>query len=194
MDDVEEIVHRLDRRPGFKVVSHCEVGLPIFSVIPLITLHEESQIGVLEETVLKCIKNGVNTSSEICSFLGLPIEILAAQIGALLYEGVVRQGLDSDSYFLSPKGVTRLAELATTHVQKEEFRLFIDGLTRQIVPIESADLYGSRQLEAAGVPAIPPSPRSSPKASDISVSEVNKLFSLLAKDERVRRHAIRIEG
>jgi len=194
MDDVEEIVRRLDKRPGFKIVSHCEVGLPVFSVIPLVTLREECQIGVLEETVLRCIRHGVDTSSTISSFLGVPNDVLSAQIGALLYEGVIRQGIDSDSYILSPKGLTRLAELATTNVQKEEFRLFIDGLTRKLIPIEAADLYGSRQLEAAGVPTIAPSPRTSPKASDISVSEINRLFSLLGKDERARRHAVRIEG
>jgi hypothetical protein len=194
MPDVEEVVSRLDRRPGFKVVSFCEVGLPIFSVVPLVTLREQSEIGVLEETVLKCLEANVDTVASLVSFLGVPSEIVSTQIGALLYEQLARHDPATDRYSLTARGLTRLDELATTHVYKDEIRLFIDGLTREIVPIEQVDLYSGRQLDALAIPAVTPSPRFAPRATEISVSQVNRLFTLRAKTENIERHAIKVEA
>lgn len=195
MGEPEEVVRRLDRRPGFKVVSHCEVGLPIFMVSPLVTLRERTSIGVLEETVLKCIDAGVSSADSIAAFLGIPEEIVRTQLGGLLYENLLRPDpKSSDRYGLTARGVTRLAELATTHVHKEDIRLYVDGLTRQIVPLDQADLYSSRQLETQGIAALTPSPRHAPKASEISISDINRLFSLYTDKDRSGQLVLKIEG
>jgi len=194
MPEANEVVARLDRRPGFKVVSFSEVGLPIFAVTPLITLREPSPIGVLEEFVLKCVDAGVDTMASLNLFLGVPTEILSAQIGALLYEQIVRNESGIERYALTAKGVTRLTELSATRVSKEQVRLFVDGLTRALVPIDAAELYSGRQLDALGIPAITPSPRRAPRAAEISVSQVNRLFSIYAKSDESGRHAIKVEA
>lgn len=194
MFENDEVVRRLDCRPGFKVVSFSEVGLPIFAVTPLITLREPSPIGVIEEFVLKSLDAGVCTLASLTSFLGVPSEIIATQIGALLYEQVVRSEPGADKYALTARGLTRLTELNATRVSKEEIRLFIDGLTREIVPIDPVDLYSGRQLDALGIPAITPHPRRAPRSNDISVSQVNRLLSLYAKDEQSGKHAIKVES
>src|SRR5436190_5019998 len=109
MVDIEEVVRRLDKRPGFKVVSYCEVGLPVFLVSPLVTLREQSPVGVLEETFLKCIDVGVQSASAITSFLGIPRDIVLTQIGGLLYEQVIRPDPKRDEHYgLTARGATRL--------------------------------------------------------------------------------------
>jgi len=90
--------------------------------------------------------------------------------------------------------MTRLAELATTRVHKDDIRLYIDGLTRQIVPIDQAELYGGRQLEAQGLAAVTPSPRNPPRANEILVSEVNRLFALYTDKDRTGQQVLKVEG
>jgi hypothetical protein len=195
MPEIEDIVRRVDKRPGFKVASHCEVGLPVFLVSPLVTLREHSPIGVLEETVLKCIDDGDVSVAAMTEFLGIPRDIVLTQIGALMYEQAVREDPKlEENYALSARGVTRLADLATTRVYKDDIRLYVDGLTRQIVPIEQTELYSARQLEAQGLGAILPTPRDAPKVSEITVSDVNRLFAFYTDKDRSGQQVVKVEG
>lgn len=194
MIETEELVRRLDKRPGFKVVSYCDVGLPIFQVTPLITLREPSPIGVIEEFVLKSIDSKVSKPDAISQFLGIPQGIVETQIGSLLYESVVRRDSTTGIYLLTAKGMARLSDLNSTRVVKKEFRLNVDGLTRQIIPIDQSDLYSERQLEAFVIPGMLPVPRKAPRAREISVSDVNRLFASYARNEQQGLQAVKVDA
>lgn len=91
MIDLDEVAKRLDRRDGFRVVAYREVGLPLFRMSCALTLQEISELGAIEEYMLRSISLGVNTVNDVERFLGLPYRVVVAQLGQLVTDELVRQ-------------------------------------------------------------------------------------------------------
>lgn len=195
MPSPDEVVRMADRRPGFNVVSYREIGLPIFYVKPLVTLKEVTEIGPIQEYVLRCLELGIRTTEGITKYLGLSERIVNGQLGDLAYEGLVARVVDqSAAYSLTGKGATVLAEKGRGKIQKEVIPLVVDGITRQVLPKLSEDFYTNKDLEELGISPIPPVPRAPPRYEELEVTEINSALELISPREDLAKKVIQVDA
>ncbi len=191
----ERIVEIADRRPGFRVVTYREIGLPVFSMKPLVTIQEHSEIGPIEEYVLRAVDLGISRSPDIASYLGLPNIIVNHQLGTLAYENLVAQVADTlDIYSLTPSGLTRLKEKGRKIIEKEVLPIVVDGITRQVLPITSDSFYRNRDLDDMGLDPLPPIPRASPKGDELDVGGINHALEMFSLNSKIDKKVIQVDA
>jgi hypothetical protein len=195
MIEPDALARKLDKRESAKVVAYREVGLPMFRLNSLITLQEAGKLGAIEEFVLRSISQNVDTSTDLEVFLGLPHKIIASQLAQVLMDGAITQVASAPPrYQLTRKGKTRIEEAASVRIGKERMSIYVDGITRHAVPVEVRDLWTNAQLEELGVSVVPPVPRKSPRASEVDLADINRMFSALAGDDGVKKRAVRLDA
>jgi hypothetical protein len=195
MIEPEVMARKLDNREGFKVVAYREVGLPVFRLNSLVTLQNAGQVGAIEEFVLRCIYQSLDTSTLIEVFLGLPPKIITHQLAQLLFENAIRQ-IESDPprYQLTRVGSARLEGSSAASITKERLSIYVDGITRRVVPVVSQDLWSNGQLDQLGIAVVPPTPRRSPRASEVDLADINRMIALLAGADGPTRRAVRLDA
>src|SRR6185437_8192551 len=110
MIDLDAVAKKLDRRDGFRVVAHREVGLPVFRLSCVLTLQETTDLGPIEEYMLRSVSQGVDNVQDLERFLGLPYKVVVTQLGQLVFEGVVAQRSGQPiRYSVTTDGMRRLA-------------------------------------------------------------------------------------
>lgn len=120
MSDLESIAQRLDRRDEYRLIAYREVGLPVFRVNCAITFQEASQLGAIEEFMLKSIARGVDSIGELERFLGLPSKVVISQLGQLVFENAVASCTgDPIRYSLTAEGSRRLATAASYALERQ---------------------------------------------------------------------------
>ena len=193
MSDLESIAQRLDRRDGHRLVAYREVGLPVFRVNCAVTFQEASQLGAIEEFMLKSIARGVDSIGDLERFLGLPAKIVISQLGQLAFENAVAsRGGAPVRYTLTAEGSRRLATVASFSLMRQRIPLYVDGITRQLVALEHRDLWTSKQLDPIGVLA--PVERRLPRAADIDLAQVNRVTALMARVGSPTQRAVRLDA
>lgn len=195
MVDLDAIAKRLDRRDGFHVVSYQEVGLPLYRLNCSLTLHETTDLGAIEEFVLRSVSQGVNTVLDLERFLGLPTRIVSQQIGQLMYEGRLFETPEKPGqYQLSSGGVRYLSNATSSQLIKHQMPLYFDGITRKLVSVEPGELWSGAQLSDAGVATVAPSPSRAPKASEIDVGGINRTIAVTASIDQPARRVVRLDA
>ncbi len=195
MIDIEQVAQRLDRREDAKVVAYREIGLPVFRVNSLLTLQEAGSLGAIEEFVLRCLSQAVDSTNDIERFLGLPAKLVASQLGQLSFEGAISQVESSPPrYALTKKGRTRLEEAASARLTKEQMPIYVDGITRGVIAADPQELWTNAQLEQLGISVVPPTPRRPPRASEVDLAGVNRMFALIGGVERPTKRAVRLDA
>lgn len=191
----EKIVESADRRPGFRVVTYREIGLPVFSMKPLVTIQEHSEIGPIEEYVLRSIDLGISRSPDIASYLGLPDKIVNHQLGTLAYENMVAKIVETlDTYSLTPSGLTRLKEKGRKCIEKEVLPIVVDGITRQVLPNTSDSFLRNRDLGDMGLDPLPPIPRAAPRGDELDVAGINHALEMFSLNSRIDKKVIQVEA
>ena len=193
MIDYEDVVRRLDKREGFTVADYREVGLPVFRLSCALTVQEASSLGAIEEYVLRGILAGVNTVEALVRFLGLPPRLVVTQLGQLVYESAVSEKPSEQvTYSLLPEGTHRLATTSNASLTRSRIPLYVDGITRRLVPADPQDLWTSKQLD--GFSLLAPVPRRVPKVADIDLVQVNRVLALMAKANSPASRVVRLDG
>lgn len=195
MGKVEEYVENADHRPGFNIVNYREVALPIFKVQPLITLQAQSSIGPIEEFIYKLLNQNIDNPDEISLFLGLPKKIIDKQLGALVYEGmVVARNNKKNQFSLSKKGIQQYRDLKKTSIVKDVVPFYVDGITREVVPVTSHSLYRNKEIKDLGMAPVPPIPRQTPRGTDLDINQMNHVLDVMSGDRELDKKIIKVDA
>jgi hypothetical protein len=195
MYEDEDIVRRLDRRDGFRVVTYSRVGIPVFRINCAFTIQETSEVGAIEEFTLRSISEGVDKLVDLVKFLGLPLKVVASQLGRLVYEGLLATAAeDEPRYCLTPAGRARMAGANTAVTLRQRMPIYLDGITRKLIELQPQDLWTAEQLEALGVASIAPGSRRAPQSRDIDLAQVNNIVSNAAGQDGPKRRAVRLDA
>lgn len=195
MIDLDAVAKKLDRRDGFRVVAHREVGLPVFRLSCVLTLQETTDLGPIEEYMLRSISQGVDNVQDLERFLGLPYKVVVTQLGQLVFEGVVAQRSGEPiRYSLTTDGARRLAVASLSVLVRERMPLYVDGITRRLVLVDPQDLWTSAQLNPIGISYVTPTPKHIPRATEIDVAEINRILLQMAKSEGANKRVVRLDG
>lgn len=196
METVDELVKRADKRPGYAIVNYREVALPIFRVQPLLTLQVQREIGPIEEFVLRAIRANVGPADEIAYFLGLPVVVVNKQIGDLLYEDVIeRAGGGAERTFqLTVKGRQRIGDIVKSNIERGVFPFYVDGLTRDVIPIDNSKLYANREIQEMGIEPLPPIPRRPPRGDELRLQQINRVLQVRARGDSKGKRVISVDA
>lgn len=213
---IEEIVQRLSRRPGYRLVTYREVGLPFWDVPIQCRLQKRKPLGVLDEFTLRCVEAGLNVSDDVARFLNLPPEVTDAVMGRLVVKGHIiavpvvnrlPETINEDAprfhYVISGSGKIACAELAEITPEEKTLRLAFDGLTRKYARIEESLWWRPRDLREHDILEIPAYPVDPPTVGPDDTSEVSivlrdatetakhDLITVMALDGRRRKFFVR---
>ncbi|MFE9362846.1 phospholipase D-like domain-containing protein [Streptomyces sp. NPDC006978] len=174
---IEETVRRLSKRPGYRLVTYREVGLPHWDVPIRCRLLKNKSLGVLDEFILRCIEAGLAVSDDVAGFLVLPVEVVDAAMGRLVLSGhiIAVAGTSKTQvvrYVLSDRGKRAAKELTDITPEERTLRMAYDGLTRKYVFVEKSMRWRPRDLRDLHILEIPAFPADPPAVSPEDTSAV----------------------
>lgn len=165
MSDIESIIDRHSRRPGYILLSYREVALPFWKVPLRCRVLRRKPIPAIDEFVLRAISTGLRTDVEVASFLGLPGRVVESTMGSLVSAGHLSPiHVETDhsvGFALTQHGRAAVSQLVEEAPEERTLELAFDGLTRQFSMVEESDRWRPRDLQRAGlleIPAFPPDP------------------------------------
>ncbi|MEW2569685.1 phospholipase D-like domain-containing protein [Streptomyces sp. NPDC047070] len=157
----EEIVRRLSKRPGYRLATYREVGLPFWEVPIRCRLLQKKPVSVLDEFILKCIQAELRSSTDVADFLGIPEHVVNSIMGKLINSGCLAAVAKSASeihYVITEHGQKVLTELAEITPEERTLRLAFDGLTRTYTVVDKAMRWRPRDLRQYDILEIPAFP------------------------------------
>lgn len=175
---IEDIVQRLSKRPGYRLVTYREVGLPFWDVPVRCRLLKHKTLGVLDEFTLRCVEAGLNISDDVARFLHLPAEVTDAVMGRLVVKGhiiAVPAGRETATvhYVISESGKKACKDLAEITPEERTLRLAFDGLTRKYGHVEKSMRWRPRDLRQHDILEIPAFPVDPPAVGPDDTSAVS---------------------
>ncbi|XBB66367.1 phospholipase D-like domain-containing protein [Nocardioides sp. WV_118_6] len=165
MSDIEPIIDRHSRRPGYVLLSYREVALPYWKVPLRCRVLRRKPIPAIDEFVLRAISAGLRTDVEVASFLGLSSRVVETTMGSLVSAGHLTptpiEMDDSVGFGLTVRGKAAVSQLIEEVPEERTLELAFDGLTRQFTIVEQSERWRPRDLQKAGlleISAFPPDP------------------------------------
>lgn len=161
----EDVASQLGRRPGYRLLTYREVGLPFWDVPLKCRFLARKDLPAPEEFTLRCVESGLQISREIQDFLGLPPRVVEAVMGSLVVSGYLAPQVDHAGavrYVLTGRGEVALREASQIVPEEKTVRLAYDGLTRKFLYVDRSlrwrpqDLRSNDLLEIPAFPVDPP--------------------------------------
>jgi hypothetical protein len=199
------VVRRFARRPGYRLVTYREVGLPYWNIPVRCRLLARKDLPVIDEFVLKAVDAGLGQSDDIATFLTLPLGVVEAVMAGLvsgrhLIPTRTSTGGDALAYVLSERGGETLRSAGEVRPQEDVISFSFDGLTGQFTHVEPSarwrprDLREHNILEIPAFPADPPSvgPSHTQGVADALREGVDRLSA--RKSAPIRRDLLQVLG
>jgi len=136
---VEDVASRLGRRPGYRLLTYREVGLPFWDVPLKCRFLAKKDLPALEEFTLRCVESGLQVSMDIQGFLGLPPRVVDAVMGSLVVSGYLAPQVDQAGavrYSLTERGQVAVREAVQIVPEEKTVRLAYDGLTHKFLYVD----------------------------------------------------------
>ncbi|MFC9671504.1 phospholipase D-like domain-containing protein [Streptomyces sp. NPDC056949] len=176
---IEDMVQRLSRHAGYRLVTFREVGLPFWDMPIRCQLLERKALGVLDEFTLRCVEAGLKVSDDISRFLNLPVEVTDEVMGRLVVRGhIIAVPVSSGGmhYVVSESGKRACKELAEVTPEERTLRLAYDGLTRKYGHVERSLRWRPRDLRQHDVLEIPAFPADPPAVGPDDTAAISLLL------------------
>ena len=143
---------------------------------------------------------GLRSTARIAALLGLDERTVVASLSELLSADLI-VGLAKDSqrdaaFALTEKGKNTVVDCVPTSPEIRHYPLFYDGLLRRLAPPGPVGGLRGKDLEAMGLQEIPPFPADAPKVTEIELSQLVGVQSMLLGGRDVPRDFLEegIEG
>ncbi len=154
MNDIELIIDRHSRRPGYILLSYREVALPFWNVPLRCRVLSRKPIPAIDEFVLRAISAGLRTDTEVSDFLGLPGRVVESTMGSLVSAGHLSptpvEADESLGFALTLRGKAAVSQLVELVPEERTLELAFDGLSRTFAIVEQSDRWRPRDLQKAG--------------------------------------------
>jgi hypothetical protein len=183
-----EIARRFSKsRPGFKIVSFGEVGLPVHRISLRAQVLERKPVPPMEEIVMLAADAGLCERETIRGLLGLERPLFEGVLAELLRKEHIALGSGEDgmSLELTPAGREVLGvarEIASADMPLD---VHFDSLLRTVVPY-IAGLIDARQMDLVGLSEVPPARPRPPELSDLDVEAVQRAVLEIPRVDAVR--------
>ena len=162
----EDVVRRLGRQPGYRLLTYREVGLPFWDIPVRCRLLAKKPLPALDEFVLKCVDADLRTGDDVSRFLGLPLRVVEVVMGRLVSSGhlVPLPIVETEPvrFTLTERGQRALGESGEVVAEERDLNIAYDGLLREFTLVDLSarwrprDLRDNDILELPAFPADPP--------------------------------------
>jgi hypothetical protein len=185
-----DIAAKHDNRPGYKLVSFSEVGLPFFRVTASALIQTEKSLPPIEEFVMKSIDAGLESISEISGFLGMKSDVIKGAVTNLIQE---TQAFETADGFveLSQKGKEVLANELVSRPSTETIVFDVDGLTRNASWFRGTN-HSPADMKKLGLFEVRAFPARRPEAHELHVENVDRALKLAAGNDLNKKTVLRV--
>lgn len=177
---IDQIVRRLGRQPGLRLLSYREVGLPFWEVPVRCRMLQHTDLPVVTEFVLLCINSDLAQSSEIAAFLGLPERVIEPVMVECLRAGTIVPIMGDGArvmYRVTERGHRILQDQSDVKKIEPTVQLAYDGLLRRFDMVDFADRWRPRDLKNSEVVELKPSPVDPPDVGPDDTAGVRPILT-----------------
>jgi len=195
MIDIEDTVARMNRRDGMSIATYREIGLPVYRLNCVITSQETGEIGAIEEFVLRSVASGVTSLQDLKAFLGLPEQVVIAQLGRSIFDGLL-EGVPGDvpRYRITLEGRERIDVASASKLTRGYLPLYFDATTRSLSPLQKADLHHLEDLDQLGIGCIPPPRAKLPSPDELDLGQVDRIAWIESSAEAIKKRVVRVDS
>ncbi|QWF84962.1 hypothetical protein [Amycolatopsis sp. CA-230715] len=178
---VEETVRRFAVRPGYRLITYREVGLPFWDVPLRCRLLAKKPLPVLGEFILRSVDADLRRSDEIAEYLDLPSAVVESVMGELVTKGhlaaVLSRNEESNVGFtLTARGKQMLRDLAEIAPTEETLWLAFDGLTAEYKIVDRYRRWRPRDIRDQEILEIPAFPADPPQVGPSATAPVARVL------------------
>ena len=183
-----DIARRHGSRPGYHLIDYLEVALPVF-VIPIEAIViARKPLGLVDEFLLRSIKENINTLETLSGFLGLDEIFVKKRLGELITDDLIGyapvQGGPAVAE-VTTKGLEAVKNVMLVQPKRESFVLAIDGITRQPLAVRRDRLLRGMDARAYGIKEIRAFPNdNAPEFEDLAAMDLTQAVTQGGKNEK----------
>lgn len=139
-------------RPGYALAAYKEVGLPISQLTTRVVTLERKQLSPLEEACLKAVSAGLRSPSDICGFLGLPMQVVKGTLASLNSREQINyvRGADHARVLLTSRGKIALEHAEIIQPEERLVKICFDPLRKRVVFLPSVALFPPKNVRDRG--------------------------------------------
>lgn len=162
--------------PRHRLLACEEAAVPYFIISAPALLQEKQPIPPIDEFVLRLVKQGLTTPSEIGKFLGVEKIVAETTVGRLWQSDLIDFPVDhgSRTLRLTPQGEQALHELAELKPTEREIWFAFDRLQWKPVPIAPSTLLRPQDVKDSAALMVRPRSGRRPALGDLNASEIDR--------------------
>lgn len=195
MIDIEEVVGRMNRRDGMSIATYREIGLPVYRLNCVVTSQETGEIGAIEEFVLRSVASGVTSLQDLKVFLGLPEQVVVAQLGRSIFDGML-EGIPGEvpRYRITLEGRERIEIASSSKLTRSFLPLYFDAITRSLSLLQKVDLHHLEDLDLLGIGCIPPPRAVLPTPDELDLGQVDRIAGIESSTDPTKKKVVRVDS
>ena len=194
----EQIAQRHQYRTGYRLADYAEVGLPVYLLTVRASTLARKKISPIEEFVLKSVDLGLQTASEVASFLGLQERVVKGSLADLALSESLSlaavPGRHNQALRLTKKGQRSLELAETIEPEERNFQIYFDGIIRDVAWYGNVRLLRYREMNDLGLLEIPTTQQRRPQVEDLRIQDIQKIVRSRAAVSDYKRDLLSINA
>lgn len=131
---------------GYELVKYFEAASPIYKIELRFTMQKKKPLSVLQEFILKFLKENVTSTETICAFLGVNQDIVFNAIAELRANDLLTIDIYKANVKLTDKGRKVLDKASVIVPEELTFSIMMDGMTGDLF-IDTKRYYKGNELK-----------------------------------------------
>lgn len=171
-----------NQRPGLELLGIVEAAVPVTVLRVDVLAQERKQLPLLDEFIVRFVREGVETIEELASLLGLERDQVLNATADQISEGNVRR---SDGRLaLTPQGLEVARNVAAIQPVLKQLPVPFDRIIWSIKNYPQSNLIRRKDVEERGRTILPRKKQASVALTDLTVEQFNQLIR--SRDDRER--------
>lgn len=176
---------------GFTLAKYFEAALPVYKMEVNFTLQKEKGLSVLQEFILKFVRENIDSTDNMCRFLGLNDSVVYNCIAELQTLDLLAVDIYKSKLRITSMGLSALEKAALIIPEDVSYPVYMDGLIGNIF-IDNRKFYNRKEIRNSEmVPII--AEIDTPKLSDISFENLKMAISKYSKENYYSKNILQGE-
>jgi hypothetical protein len=156
LKDFESKIRKYHLLPEAIVIDCKPVGYPFYVLNLDVTYLANRDLELLEEFVMKSIKNGLNKLGEISGFLGIDTHLIEKVLSGLISKNLIKK----EAYFmLTQEGLDALQQQTVLALESDSKTFYLDALNGKLIDSFSPIKFDTKKHQNSSIAKIIKKPR-----------------------------------